>query len=152
MLLLSGYMRQQELFFVWSILTIHLYFLLKIEEIRRELESAMERMDAVLHRVHNTPGKEASIPNENAADVIKPDIPAVPLTTAGLNAEDTYDGEHQNTDDGVFQEDQIERGKEFTRNTDQAKEDIDGSTHSLFDQFSSESKTFASFLWRWLVG
>ena len=111
----------------------------------------MERMDAVLHHVHNTPGKEASIPNENAADTIKPDTAAVPLRT-GLNAENTYDGEHQNTDDGVFQEDQIERGKEFTRNTDQAKEDVDGSTHLLFDQFAPESKTFASFLWQWLVG
>ena len=111
----------------------------------------MERMDAVLHRVHNTPSKEASIPNENAADTINPDTAAVPLTT-GLNAENTYDGERQNTDDGVFQEDQIERGNEFTRNTGQAKEDIDGSTHSLFDQFASESKTFGGFLWRWLVG
>ena len=109
-------------------------------------------MDAVLHRVHNTPSKEASIPNENAADAIKPDTAAVPLTTAGLNAENAFDGERQNIDDGVFQEDQIERGKEFTRNTGQAKEDIDGSTHSLFDQFAPESKTFASFLWRWLVG
>ena len=108
-------------------------------------------MDAVLHRVHNTPSKEASIPIENAADTIKPDTAAVSLTT-GLNAENTFDGERQNTDDGVFQEDQIERGNEFTRNTGQAKEDIDGSTNSLFDQFPSESKTFASFLWRWLVG
>ena len=111
----------------------------------------MERMDAMLHRVHNTPSEEASIPNENAADTIKPDTAAVLLTT-GLNAENTYDGERQNTDDGVFQEDQIERSNEFTRNTGQAKEDIDGSSNSLFDQFSSESKTFASFLWRWLVG
>ena len=111
----------------------------------------MERMDAMLHRVHNTPSEEASIPNENAADTIKPVTAAVLLTT-GLNAENTYDRERQNTDDGVFQEDQIERGKEFTRNTGQAKEDIDGSSRSLFDQFSSESKTFASFLWRWLVG
>ena len=109
----------------------------------------MERMDTVLHRVHNTPSK---LPNENAADTVKPDTAAVPLTTAGLNAENTYDGERQNTDDGVFQEDQIERSNEFTRNTDQAKEDIDGSTNSLFDQFASESKTFTSFLWRWLVG
>ena len=130
-------------------LTIHLYFLLKIEEIRRELESAMERMDAVLHRVHNSPSKEASTPNENAADTIKPDTAAVLLTT-GLNAENTYDRERQNTGDGVFQEDQIERGNEFTRNTGQAKEDIDGSTDSLFDRFPSE--TFASLLWRWLVG
>ena len=112
----------------------------------------MERMDAMLHRVHNTSSKEASIPNENAADTIKPDTAAVPLTTAGLNAENTYVGECRNTDDGVFQEDQIEKSNEFTRNTGQAKEDIDGSSHSLFDQFSSESKTFASFLWRWLVG
>ena len=109
----------------------------------------MERMDAMLHRVYNTPSEEASIPNENAADTIKPDTAAVPLTT-GLNAENTYDGERQNTDDGVFQEDQIERGKEFTRNTGQAKED--GNTDSLLDRFLSETKTFASFLWRWQFG
>ena len=55
-----------------------------------------------------------------------------------------YDGEHQNIDERVFKEDQIQRDKEFTRNTGQAKED--GNTDSLLDRFLSETKTFASFL------
>ena len=56
--------------------------------------------------------------------------------TTCWNAGDTYDGEHQNIDDRVFKEDQIERSIEFTRNTGQAKED--GSTDSLFDRFPSD--------------
>ena len=88
-------------------------------------------------------------PNEKAANTIEPDTAAVLLTTC-WNAEDTYDGEHQNIDDRAFKEDQIQRDNEFTRSTGQAKED--GSTDSLFDWFPSETKTFVSFLWRWVVG
>ena len=66
--------------------------------------------------------------------------------TTCWDAEDTYDGEHQNIDDRVFKEDQIQKFKEVTNSQDpQAKKrKMEALTH-YWTGFSQKQKLLLAF-------
>ena len=66
--------------------------------------------------------------------------------TTCWNAEDTYDGEHQNIDDRVFKEDQIQKFKEVTNSQDPQAEQrtMETLTH-YWTGFSQKQKLLLEF-------